>query len=433
MALTGRFAAARAAPTGAFPYRWLRFRAPEVPVGATTFLHPRRPIGRDGAYARGVSEPGEQLGDRALGRALLARQGLVERLEPGVVEAVETVGALQAQSWPALPVALFARVRGFTPEQLHEALEARRLVSGTLLRGTLHLVSTREHPDYAAVVEAATRTGWRRATKERGPHDGELQAAVAEHARDEARSPAELAEAAERWVAGHPDAIEEDEVARQRELKFKPVLRWCGLVRAPADGRWGARTPASYRAAPAPPAPDAEAALDAVVVRHLRAFGPAAAEDTAAWLGRSTPDVRASLARQAGALVTFIDARGATLYDLPDAPRPGEDADAPVRFLAPFDSALLAYAAGRRGRLVRDEHRDAIYERRNLQVRATYLVDGRVAGTWSVEAKRKQATLTLQPLERLTRAVRGELADEGEALLRALHPASAAHAVEVAS
>jgi hypothetical protein len=433
MSLTARFAAARAGPTGAFRYAGLRFRGPEVPVTATTFLHPARPIGRHRAYARGVSEPGEQLSDRALGRALLARQGLVERLEPGVVGAVETIGALQAQSWPALPVALFARVRDFAPEQLHRALAERRLVSGTLLRGTLHLVSAREHPDYAAVVEAATRSGWRRATKRRGPHDAELQAAVAAHARDEPRSPAELAEAAERWVAEHPGAIEEDELARQRELKFRPVLRWCGLVRVPADGRWDARTPAAYQAAPAPPAPDAEAALDAAVLRHLRAFGPAAAEDTGAWLGRSTPDVRASVERRAGDLVTFTDARGTTLYDLPDAPRPGEDGDAPVRFLAPFDSALLAYAAGRRGRLVRDAHRDAIYERRNLQVRATYLVDGRVAGIWSVEARKRQATLTLRPLERLTRAVRGALADEGEALLRAVHPASAAHAVEVAS
>jgi hypothetical protein len=374
----------------------------------------------------------ERLTDRALGRAVLARQGLVERRPPGVVEAVEAIGALQAQSWPGLPAALFSRVRDFAPEQLHEALQARVLVSGTLLRGTLHLVSAREHPEYAAVVEAGTKVGWRRATKERGPHDGELQAAVAEAARDEPRSPGELAEAAERWVAEHPGAIEDDEVARQRELKWKPVLRWCGFVREPADGRWGAKTPAAYRAAPEPPVADADAALDAVAVRHLRAFGPAAPEDTASWLGRSTPDVRASLERQASDLVTLADEQGRTLYDLPDAPRPDADAEVPVRFLAAFDSLLLAYASGRRARIVPDRHRDAIYEKRNLQVRPTYLVDGQVAGIWSTEAKRKQATLTLQPLSRLTKAVRAALEEEGEALLRALHPDSAARAVDVA-
>ena len=51
-----------------------------------------------------------------LNRALLARQGLLERLDAPLVEAVEAVGALQAQYWPAPPVALWSRVRGFAPE-----------------------------------------------------------------------------------------------------------------------------------------------------------------------------------------------------------------------------------------------------------------------------------------------------------------------------
>ena len=374
----------------------------------------------------------ERLTDRALGRAALARQGLLEPLACGVVEAVERIGALQAQSWPAVPAALAARLHDFDPAGLHAALQERALVVGTLLRGTLHLVSAREHPDYAAVVEAGARLGWRRATKARGPRDAELQAALADAARDSGRSPADLAAAAEAWIAGQPGAIEDEEIARQRELKFKPVLRWCGLVRAPADGRWGAKTPAWYQAAPDPPADDADAALDAVVLRHLRAFGPASAEDTGYWLGRSTPDVRASLERQADALATFAGEDGRTLFDLPDAPRPGEDVAAPPRFLAPFDSLLLAYASKHRRRIVPDAHRGAIYEGKNLQVRATYLVDGAVAGLWSVEAKKTQATLTLQPLARLTKAARGELSDEGERLLRALHPDSKAHAVVVA-
>ena len=42
----------------------------------------------------------------ALNRALLARQGLLEPLDLPVVAAVEAIGALQGQYWPALPVAL---------------------------------------------------------------------------------------------------------------------------------------------------------------------------------------------------------------------------------------------------------------------------------------------------------------------------------------
>src|SRR5436305_1022821 len=89
----------------------------------------------------------------ALNRALLARQGLLEPLDLPVVAAVEAIGALQGQYWPALPVALWSRVKGFAAEDLYRALEARELLLGILLRGTIHLVSAREHPAYAAVVQ----------------------------------------------------------------------------------------------------------------------------------------------------------------------------------------------------------------------------------------------------------------------------------------
>ena len=92
-----------------------------------------------------------------LNRALLARQGLLERIDAPLVEAVEAIGALQAQYWPAPPVALWSRVAGFSAERFYAALEDAELVSGTLLRVTLHVVSAREHPAYAAVAAEAAR------------------------------------------------------------------------------------------------------------------------------------------------------------------------------------------------------------------------------------------------------------------------------------
>ena len=126
-------------------------------------------------------------------------------------------------------------------------------------------------------------------------------------------------------------------------------------------------------------------------------------------------------------LVTCRDDRGKELFDLPDAPRPDPETPAPPRLLAAFDSALLAYASGRRARILPDAHRDAVYERKNLRIRPTFLVDGRVAGTWSLEVRRREAVVTLVALERLSAAVRGELVHEAERLARALQPAVAAH------
>jgi hypothetical protein len=141
--------------------------------------------------------------------------------------------------------------------------------------------------------------------------------------------------------------------------------------------------------------------------------------------------VRAAFERLDGELVALEDEKGRALFDLPDAPRPDPETPAPPRLLAAFDSVLLAYASKRRERILPDEHRDAVYERRNLQIRPSYLVDGLVAGTWSIEVERGTATLTLRPLERLARATRAELVDEAERLVRALRPDAKGHAVSV--
>ena len=69
--------------------------------------------------------------------------------------------------------------------------------------------------------------------------------------------------------------------------------------------------------------------------------------------------------------------------------------------------------------MIADKHKSAVFTK-NLRVRATFLVDGLVAGTWEVERKKRVATLKLAPFGKLTKSVARELADEGEALLRFL-------------
>jgi Winged helix DNA-binding domain len=369
----------------------------------------------------------------ALNRALLARQGLLERLDLPLVEAVEAVGALQAQYWPGPPAALWSRVEGFEPDALYAALEAGELVAGTLLRATLHLVSAREHPAYAAVAAGAAGHHWRRTDDEPGAEVGQLLTKLRAYARRTPRSAEELGAFVEEWLADHPKALSTAELARQRELKWRPFQRWSSFVRAPADGAWGTKAPSALLAAPRPRgAPKGDKALDEVVLRHLRAFGPAGPDDVAGWIGWRTPPVRAAFERLDAKLERLEDENGRALYDLPDAPRPDPETPAPPRLLAAFDSVLLAYAAKRRARILPDQHRDAVYERRNLQIRPSYVVDGLVAGTWSIEVKRREATLTLRPLERLARATRSELVDEAERLVRALQPQAKGHAVVVA-
>src|SRR5205823_9041497 len=121
---------------------------------------------------------------------------------------------------------------------------------------------------------------WRRTDAEPTKESDRLAADLRRHAR-RPRTPEDVAAFAEAWVEKHPRALAGEEVERQRELKWRPLLRSCAFVRVPADGKWGAKAPAALLAAPAPSAEDA---LPMVIRRHLRAFGPAAAEDVAGFI-----------------------------------------------------------------------------------------------------------------------------------------------------
>lgn len=376
--------------------------------------------------------PSERLSERALNRALLARQGLLERFDAPLVDVVEAIGAMQGQAWSALPVGLWSRMASFAPADLYGALGDGQLVWGIGLRGTLHLVSAREHPAYAVV--AAEKTGtWHRAIDATTPRMDELRAAVLDFTESEPRTGEQMCEFAEAWVSWHRDAIDPREVEAQRSAKWRPIYRWSALTRVPHDGEWGTKAPTDHLAGPIVPgsrgAPDAGGALAEVARRHLRAFGPAAAEDVAGWLGVRTPPVRKLLGKLEPELATFEDEHGRALYDLPDAPRPGPDTPAPPRLLGAFDSTLLAYAPRRRERIMPEALRDVVYQKGNLQIRPSFLVDGHVAGTWSIEVRRREATLTLRPAGKLARGVRDGLTAEARGMLEALHPAGRSYRV----
>jgi hypothetical protein len=83
-----------------------------------------------------------------------------------------------------------------------------------------------------------------------------------------------------------------------------------------------------------------------------------------------------------------------------------------------------------RSRVIADEHRPLVTTK-NLRVRATFLVDGVVAGTWTLEVKRKVATVRLAPFGRLTKRAARALTSEGEALARFAEPGAGDHAVAI--
>jgi hypothetical protein len=381
------------------------------------------------------AEPAARLSARALNRALLARQGLLEPLDLAPAEAVEAIGAVQAQHWPAVAVALWSRLRSCAMDVLQDAFVQRRLVLGNLLRGTLHVVSARQYPAYARVVADSGLNDWRRTEAQKPLDLAPLRDELASLAESVPRTTQEIVQRIEEWIAGHGPLMDEPELARQRAYKWRPFLGSAALVRVPHDGSWaGSRTPNAFGAAPAAggSAPSGEEALDSVIRWHLAAFGPAAAEDVAGWIGWRTPPVRAALEQAGSELVRFEDGTGRTLFDLASAPRPDGELAAPPRLLPWFDSVLLAYASRHRERILPDAYRDLVYVRANLQWLPTMLIDGMVAGTWSVESGRREASLKLKPFERLAGPSRAALIEEADRLIRFLKPEVASHSVSFA-
>jgi hypothetical protein len=188
------------------------------------------------------------------------------------------------------------------------------------------------------------------------------------------------------------------------------------LVMVPAEARWGFPSVADFTLAESWLGHPVAAAgpVEQLVLRYLAAFGPASAADAQTWSGlQGLASVIEGLRPQ---LRVFRGETGRReLFDLPHAPRPAGDVPAPARFLPEFDNLVLAHAD--RTRLLDDQHRGRIVTK-NLRVRATFLWDGMVAGTWEVKRARGVATLVAAPFHALPSGAAKQLTAEALALLR---------------
>lgn len=331
---------------------------------------------------------------RELNRALLARQLLLERRSLGVQEAVERLCAIQSQ-WPQSPyLALWTRLTGFKKDQLTRALAQHRVVKTQLFRITLHMTSARDYPYFAAVVLRAAR---------------EATPGVPNEKMEElARSARELALA--RTVTHEDLHVFADEMRgfRWRTRMLTP------LVHLPPSGTWSFYGSPRLRAMEAVlgvELPPREDGAERLVRSYLAAFGPATQADLLKFSGVRVGDLRAGLERLE--LRRFRDERGRVLLDVPRGPLPDGATPAPVRFLPKWDSALLAYAAPERARILPDDLRTTVI-RKNGDVLPTVLVDGFVSAAWDIGTKRD---LTITPLRRLTKQERTAIDEEAERLV----------------
>lgn len=361
---------------------------------------------------------GETLTIRELNRATLARQMLLAREQVRTVDAVERLGAMQAQEAKPPFIGLWARIQGFDPQDLLQALHRREVIRATMMRGTIHLVSA---ADYVALRDFV----------------GQPPAVTLRILGDRAAGldPEQVLPAARRLLEEAPRdfnqlrALLKEAFPKVNDRALGFVVRHhLPLVMVPTGDRWGFPASAEFTLAESwlGKPPSGNNGAEALVLRYLAAFGPATVADLQAWAG--VRGMKPVLDRMRPRLRELEDERGRVLFDLPDAPRPDGEVPAPARFLPDFDSLMLAHDD--RTRVLADAHRGLVATR-NLRIRATFLHDGFARGTWTVERKRGTATLRLAPFEPLPPGAEAELAEEGDSLLRLVEPDASGFAIEV--
>ena len=358
--------------------------------------------------------PTPVLGLRALNRALLARQLLLRRSPMPAQDAVHHLVGLQAQSPNPPYIGLWTRLEDFRADALGQLLLDRRVVRVALMRSTIHLVTADDclmlRPLVQPVLDRELK-GSAHGRNLAGMNIDEVIAAGRALVDERPLTGTTLGEMlSRRWPDRHP-----------RCLAYA-IRNHIPLVHVPPRGVWGKAGQPSMTSAEAwlGRALERSPSLDVLILRYLVAFGPATVQDIQAWSGLTR--LREHVERLRPQLEVLRDEDGTELFDLPDAPRPDPDTPAPPRFLAEFDNALLSHA--NRRRIIADDHRKRIATS-NGMIPGAVLVDGFLRGTWRITRLRGVATLVIQPYERIRKADRVALADEGAELLNFVAPAFA--------
>src|SRR2546427_6530833 len=363
----------------------------------------------------------------------LSRHHLVKRARASALAQVAgDMAGVQAQLLSAAQVALWARPRGLSVDDVENALwRDRILVKSWCIRGALHIVPSK---DFAVFVRGGARRNARSMAwlvRARMPIDAVDR--LVEAMRDGLDRPLTRSEIAERistslgiqsvekshrgW-GGASTATGFRIAGKMLSLDgivFLACLRGLACFGPPRGAEATFVRPEKWL-------PDwndlpvEKAELD-LLRRYLRAHGPATVRDFALWTYMTAPDSREIWARLEPDMAPVdVDGRiGWVLREDLPALRRAELEKPVLRPLPSFDSFLLGVEG--KSHLVDPAHYKTGY-RPHGWLSPVVLVDGRIVGVWSHERKGVRLSVRITPFGRLSPRVRSRIREEADDLGR---------------
>jgi hypothetical protein len=347
----------------------------------------------------------------------LERHHLISRApKKDLTRVVGEIGGVQAQVMSAAELQVGVRVDS-TVTDVRDALWKRKtLVKTWLMRGTLHLVPSKDLPVFTAAMSAygmRNTNAWLRWMQITESELTDLIDAIGHALDGQALTREELIA---KVGKGRSERV-------QAAMKsgwggvLKPVARKGLLCFGPSRGqsvtfvrpeKWLG----SWRDM------DPDVALTEVARRYLRAYGPATKHDFTRWWGTWPGVGNRAWAGLAGDVVPVsIEGQRADMLASDIGRIHNRHTGGSVQLLPAFDPYVMGHSS--RDHIVDASHHSKV-SRVAGWISPVVLVDGRVAGTWSHIGVRDILRIKVEPFQRLSSKTTAEVRRRAESLAKTL-------------
>src|SRR2546427_12940477 len=339
---------------------------------------------------------------------------------------VADVCGVQAQVTAMARIALWARLRQLTVDDVEQALVQKRTIVKTWsMRGALHLIASNELLLYLRGLMPTRLPREQRWIQGAGLKEEETTSMILDALKNGPLTRVQLvAYLAKRLGTKTKDWFDggwgrETTGSNTSWQLVRPAVMRGLVCFGPSNGQEITFTRVDRWLRGPRLMPAEEEAEHALVRRHLRAFGPADAKDLWSWSGVYVRRIRVILDRLRDELVEVDTGRrhGFLLRkDLPDLEKAASEPGT-VRLLPSFDPFLLGHRD--RDHLVDRAHYKQVYKDQGW-LAPVVLVDGHVAGTWSYQRHPRKLAVEVKMFAAFKKEMRAKAKDEAYDLARFL-------------